>query len=83
MICFWFVMTWKAQKEVYYKLLEAYKSKQLPLKELEESAARINSLKLKRAKRFEGENPAPNQPVPAWRQESAVNLSRFSKMREN
>ena len=42
----------KAQKEVYYKLLDAYKSKQLPLKELEESAARINSLKLKRAKRF-------------------------------
>ena len=29
----------EAQKEVYYKLLEAYKSKQLPLKELEESAA--------------------------------------------
>ncbi len=73
----------KAQKEVYYKLLEAYKSKQLPLKELEESAARIKRLKLKRAKRFAGENPAPNQPVPSWRQESAVNLSRFSKMREN
>ncbi|HZK14331.1 MAG TPA: hypothetical protein VFC55_07415, partial [Desulfobaccales bacterium] len=40
-----------------YKLLDAYKSKQLPLKELEESAARINRLKLKRAKRFEGGEP--------------------------
>ena len=38
----------QAQKEVFYKLLEAYKSKQLPLKELEESAARIKRLKLKR-----------------------------------
>ena len=47
----------KAQKEVYYKLLEAYKNQQLPLKELEESAARINRLKLKRAKRFEGGEP--------------------------
>ena len=47
----------KAQKEVYYKLLEAYKSKQLPLKELEESAARIKRLKLKRAQRFAGGEP--------------------------
>ena len=47
----------KAQKEVYYKLLDAYKSKQLPLKELEESAARIERLKSKRAKRFEGGEP--------------------------
>jgi beta-N-acetylhexosaminidase len=47
----------QAQKEVYDKLLEAYKSKQLSLKDLEESAARINSLKLKRAKRFEGGEP--------------------------
>jgi beta-N-acetylhexosaminidase len=46
----------KAQKEVYYKLLDAYKSQQLPLKALEESAARIRRLKLKRAQRFaEGE----------------------------
>ena len=44
----------RAQKEVYYKLLDAYKSKQLPLKELEESAARINSLKSRRAQRFAG-----------------------------
>jgi len=48
----------KAQKEVFYTLLEAYKSKQLPLKELEESAARINRLKLKREKRFEEGEPA-------------------------
>jgi beta-N-acetylhexosaminidase len=46
----------QAQKEVFYKLLEAYRSKRLPLKELEESAARIKRLKLKREKRFaEGE----------------------------
>jgi len=47
----------QAQKEVYYKLLEAYRGKQLPLKALEESAARIARLKLKRAKRFEGGEP--------------------------
>jgi beta-N-acetylhexosaminidase len=48
----------KAQKEVYYKLLEAYRRKQLPLKELEESAARIKRLKLKREQRFAGGEPA-------------------------
>jgi beta-N-acetylhexosaminidase len=47
----------KAQKEVYHKLLDAYKSTQLPLKELEESAARIRRLKLKRAQRFAGGEP--------------------------
>ena len=47
----------QAQKEVYYKLLEAYKSKQLPIKELEESAVRINRLKLKREQRFAGGEP--------------------------
>jgi beta-N-acetylhexosaminidase len=47
----------KAQKEVYHKLLEAYRRKQLPLKELEESVARINRLKLKREKRFAGGEP--------------------------
>jgi beta-N-acetylhexosaminidase len=46
----------QAQKEVYHKLLEAYRSKQLSLPELEASAARIRSLKLKRPTRFaEGE----------------------------
>jgi beta-N-acetylhexosaminidase len=48
----------KAQQEVYYRLLDAYKSKQLPLKELEESAARINRLKAKRTQRFAGGDPA-------------------------
>jgi beta-N-acetylhexosaminidase len=47
----------KAQKEVYHKLLEAYRSKQLPLKELEESAARIRRLKVKRGQRFAGGEP--------------------------
>ncbi|OGP71628.1 MAG: hypothetical protein A2Z73_01305 [Deltaproteobacteria bacterium RBG_13_60_28] len=42
----------QAQKEVFYKLLEAYRSKRLPLKELEESGERIKRLKLKREKRF-------------------------------
>ena len=58
MICCWSAMTSKAQKEVYDKLLEAYKSKQLPLKELEESVARIKRLKLKREQRFAGGEPA-------------------------
>jgi beta-N-acetylhexosaminidase len=48
----------QAQKEVYDKLLSAYRRKQLPLKELEESAERIKGLKLKREKRFAGGEPA-------------------------
>ena len=47
----------KAQKEVYDKLLEAYRRKELPLKELEESADRISRLKLKREQRFAGGEP--------------------------
>ncbi len=47
----------QAQKEVFYTLLEAHRNKQLPLKELEESAARIKRLKLKREKRFAGGEP--------------------------
>lgn len=47
----------QAQKEVYYKLLSAYETKQLPLKGLEESAARIRSLQLKREQRFAGGEP--------------------------
>lgn len=46
-----------AQKEVFYHLLDAYKNNQLPLKELEESAERINQLQNKRKKRFEGDAP--------------------------
>ncbi len=47
----------EAQKEVYYQLLEAYRSKRLPLTELEESAARIGRLKLKRERRYAGGEP--------------------------
>ncbi|MEJ2090779.1 MAG: beta-N-acetylhexosaminidase [Syntrophobacterales bacterium] len=47
-----------AQKEVYAKLLEAYTGKQLSLKELEESAERIQKLKGKRKERFAGGEPA-------------------------
>jgi beta-N-acetylhexosaminidase len=47
----------QAQKEVYYRLLEAYKGKQLLLAELEESTDRIKRLKLKREKRFAGGKP--------------------------
>lgn len=46
-----------AQKEVYDKLLNAYRSKQLPTLELEASVARIKRLKLKRAQRFAGGEP--------------------------
>jgi beta-N-acetylhexosaminidase len=42
----------QAQKDVFYHLLEAYRGGRLPLKELEESAARIKRLKRKRTRRF-------------------------------
>jgi beta-N-acetylhexosaminidase len=48
----------QAQKEVYANLLEAYQSQRLSLNELEESVARIDRLKLKRARRFAGGEPA-------------------------
>ena len=47
----------QAQKEVFHKLVDAYQSKSLSLAELEESAARLNRLKLKRAERFAGGEP--------------------------
>ncbi len=47
------------QKQVYYALLEAYKSKTLPLNELEASYERIEVLKTRRKKRFEGGAPSP------------------------
>jgi len=47
----------KAQKEVFYKLLSAYKGGELPRQELEESVARIRGLKAKREKRFAGGEP--------------------------
>ena len=48
-----------AQKEVYYHLLQAYKSGQLDREELEESVERIERLKLKRDRRFTAGEPAP------------------------
>jgi beta-N-acetylhexosaminidase len=47
----------QAQKEVFSNLLEAYKTRRLPLKELEESAERIKRLKLRRENRFVGGEP--------------------------
>ncbi|MGP7970801.1 MAG: beta-N-acetylhexosaminidase, partial [Desulfobaccales bacterium] len=47
----------QAQKEVFHKLVDAYQSKSLSLAELEESAARLHRLKLKRAERFAGGEP--------------------------
>jgi beta-N-acetylhexosaminidase len=44
----------KAQKEVHDNLFRAYRSRQLPLTELEKSVARINRLKSKRENRFVG-----------------------------
>jgi beta-N-acetylhexosaminidase len=49
----------QAQKEVFYKLLDAYRCGRLPIKELEESTARIRDLKAKRDQRF-----APGEPLP-------------------
>ncbi len=48
----------QAQKEVFSSLLDAYKTKQLSLTELEESVERIKKLKLKRDQRFSGGEPA-------------------------
>ena len=50
----------KAQKEVYDTLLEAYKNRQLPVAELEESVARISLLKSKRERRFEPGESLPD-----------------------
>ncbi|MFZ5451243.1 MAG: beta-N-acetylhexosaminidase [Thermodesulfobacteriota bacterium] len=47
----------QAQKEVFSKLLEAYKAQKLPVTELEESVARLKSLKNKRENRFAGGEP--------------------------
>ena len=52
----------EAQRKVYNALLEAYRNKTLSNDELEESFERIETLKAKRKKRFEGGLP---HPVPA------------------
>jgi beta-N-acetylhexosaminidase len=48
-----------AQKEVYAHLLEAYRTKELPLDELEASVARIQSLQARRTSRFAAGEPVP------------------------
>uniref|UniRef100_A0A7V4G9B2 Beta-N-acetylhexosaminidase n=1 Tax=Desulfobacca acetoxidans TaxID=60893 RepID=A0A7V4G9B2_9BACT len=48
-----------AQKEAYYRLLEAYQTGELPRRELEASVARLEALKAKRPQRF-----APGEPRP-------------------
>ncbi len=50
----------KAQKEVFYKLLDAYKNRHLAVAELEESLERIKHLKSKRPTRFAPGDPAPD-----------------------
>jgi beta-N-acetylhexosaminidase len=47
----------ETQREVFYTLLEAYRSRRLPQTELEESAARIKKLQAKRKTRFAGGEP--------------------------
>ena len=47
----------QAQKEVYYQLLEAYRGRRLPLKELEESAARIKQIEINERKKIRGGAP--------------------------
>ncbi|MHB9072385.1 MAG: beta-N-acetylhexosaminidase [Desulfobaccales bacterium] len=47
----------QSQKEVYDKLLEAYKGRHLSMQELEASAERIRRLKSKRKQRFAGGEP--------------------------
>ena len=49
----------KAQWGVFEGLRNAYKTKRLPLKDLEASVERIERLKAKRASRFEGGSPHP------------------------
>lgn len=46
--------SYKDERDVFDALLEAYKGKLLPINELEESVDRIERLKAKRKKRFEG-----------------------------
>ncbi|MBI2154533.1 MAG: beta-N-acetylhexosaminidase [Candidatus Rokubacteria bacterium] len=48
-----------AQRQACGALLDAYRGKRLPLKELEASAERIAGLKAKRSLRFEGGSPRP------------------------
>jgi beta-N-acetylhexosaminidase len=54
-----------AQKKVFATLLDAYKSKRLPIKELEDSYQRVQALRAKRTERFA---PLPETPARAQRE---------------
>jgi beta-N-acetylhexosaminidase len=64
----------EAQKEVYRSLLWAYRTRQLPVRELEASVARIDALQAKRKKRFEGGRPHA-EPQGAKLAEAVANAS--------
>jgi beta-N-acetylhexosaminidase len=49
------------QREAHAELLEAYGAKRLPLRGLEQSAARLDDLQAKRAARFDGGPPSPER----------------------
>lgn len=62
----------KAQRQVYESLLDAYRTQRLPMKELEESAERVQALKSRRTERF---LPLPATPARAAKeQEDAAAL---------
>ena len=71
----------KAQKEVYYKLLEAYRSRQLPVARIGGERGADQAIEIKAGNRdLRRETPGPNRPAPAWPPQSAANRSRFSRM---
>jgi len=49
------------QREAHAALLEAYRSRALPLRELQKSAARLDALQAKRSTRFDGGAPRPER----------------------
>ena len=49
------------QREAHAALLEAYRSRALPLRELEKSAARLDALQARRSARFDGGAPRPER----------------------
>jgi beta-N-acetylhexosaminidase len=50
-----------AQRAAHAALLEAHRTRALPLRRLEESAARLEALQARRAARFEGGEPRPER----------------------
>ncbi len=49
------------QREAHAALLEAYRSRALPLRELEKSTARLDALQARRSARFDGGAPRPER----------------------